>query len=74
MLAESGAYAFKIGRGADKFEIKKEIEKLYKVNVRMVNIISVLPKKRLYRGKVGHKPGYKKALVFLKKGQKIDLV
>lgn len=74
LLAEAGVYAFRVENSANKLQIKKEVEKLYKVSVRMVNIVHVLPKKRIFRGRVGQKPGYKKALVFLKKGEKIDLV
>jgi len=72
-LSEQGVYAFQVDPGANKFEIKKAVENLYRVNVMRVNVVKIHPKKRIYRGRVGFKAGYKKALVFLKAGQKIDL-
>ncbi|KKT79133.1 MAG: 50S ribosomal protein L23 [Candidatus Giovannonibacteria bacterium GW2011_GWB1_45_9b] len=72
-LSSGGAYTFRVEKGANKLEIKKSVEDLFKVNVRKVNLVTIPPKKRIVRGKVGFKSGYKKAIVYLKKGQKIDL-
>ncbi|OGF83152.1 50S ribosomal protein L23 [Candidatus Giovannonibacteria bacterium RIFCSPLOWO2_01_FULL_46_13] len=73
MLAAEGVYAFRVEKNANKFEIKKAVEGMYKVNVTRVNLVSVHPKRRVLRGRTGFKQGYKKALVSLKKGQKIEL-
>ena len=64
---------FKVHKGANKKTIKKSIEKIFKVNVIKVNTISSKGKSKLVRGKITKKPGYKKAIVTLKKGQSIDL-
>ncbi len=72
-LASEGCYTFRVKNNVNKFEIKKTVEDSYKVNVVRVNLIAVHPKKRVFRGKIGFKKGYKKALVYLKKGDKIEL-
>ena len=53
--------------------IKKNIEKLFKVNVVKVNIINQKSKLKMKQGKKSVKSGYKKAIITLKKGQSIDL-
>mgnify|MGYP001579393463 CR=1 FL=1 len=72
-LMAGGVYAFRVERDANKLEIKKTVEDTYKVNVLRVNLINVPPKKRIFRGRPGFKKGYRKAMVFLKKGESIDL-
>ena len=64
---------FKMRPKANKILIREAIEELYGVKVRKVNITKVSPKKRFVRGKHGLKPGYKKAVVYLKKGEKIEM-
>ena len=64
---------FKVDRGANKVSIKKSIEKIFKVNVIKINTINLRGKTKIVRNKKSHKPGYKKAIVTLKKGQSIDL-
>ena len=73
-LAEKGQYVFKIFPKANKVEIKKAVENLYKVDVLGVNIIKVPPKKRRLGKVSGFKKGYRKAIVRIKKGQKIDIL
>ena len=72
-LSEFNKVVFKVHRGASKKSIKKSIEKIFKVNVTKVNTINLRGKSKLVRGKKSSKPGYKKAIVTLKKGQSIDL-
>ncbi len=72
-LSEYNKIVFKVHKGANKKTIKKSIEKIFKVNVIKVNTISTKGKSKLVRGKITKKPGYKKAIVTLKKGQSIDL-
>ena len=72
-LSELNKVVFKVHNGASKYSIKKSIEKLFKVNVIKVNTIKINGKSKLVRGKKTFKPGYKKAIVTLKKGQNIDL-
>ena len=64
---------FKVSKNATKFDIKKSIEKLYKVEVIKINTILSKPKIKIVRGKLGKKTGYKKAIVTLKEGQTIDM-
>ena len=73
ILSELNKTVFKVHAGANKNSIKKNIEKLFKVSVVKVNIINTKTKKKIKQGKLSTKPGYKKAIVTLKKGQSIDL-
>ncbi len=72
-LSENDKVVFKVRDDASKKTIKKNIEKIFKVNVIKVNTITKKSKSKIIRGKIGYKKGYKKALVTLKKGQSIDL-
>ena len=72
-LSEFNKIVFKVDDGATKKIIKKTIEKIFKVNVIKVNTINTKGKTKLVKGKKSKKPGYKKAIVTLKKGQSIDL-
>ena len=73
ILSEQNKTVFKVHKGADKKTIKKNIEKLFKVNVIKVNIINRKSKLKMRQGRKTYKSGYKKAIVTLKKGQSIDL-
>ena len=73
ILSEQNKTVFKVHQGASKKIIKKNIEKLFKVNVIKVNIINQKSKIKMKQGKLSKKTGYKKAIVTLKKGQSIDL-
>lgn len=71
--AENGAYIFEIVQDATKVTVAKAIEAMYKVKPAKVNIVRTPAKTVFVRGKVGRKQAIKKAIVFLKKGDKIDL-
>tara|TARA_E500000178_G_scaffold261688_1_gene258649 strand:+ start:2312 stop:2605 length:294 start_codon:yes stop_codon:yes gene_type:complete len=73
ILSEQNKTVFKVHKSANKKTIKKNIEKLFKVNVIKVNIINQKSKLKMRQGKKTWKNGYKKAVVTLKKGQSIDL-
>ena len=73
MLSEQTKTVFKVHKNANKKNIKKSIEKLFKVNVTKVNIVNLKAKIKLKQGRLSKKSGYKKAIVTLKKGQSIDL-
>ena len=73
ILSEQNKTVFKVHNSANKKTIKKNIEKLFKVNVTKVNIINTKAKKKVKQGKLSTKSGYKKAIITLKKGQSIDL-
>ncbi len=74
MLSHLGKYSFLVEQSANKNEVKKVIEAIYKVKVNNVNIINVKPKKRRLGKTLGVKPGYKKAVVTLQEGQKLDIL
>tara|TARA_Y100000310_G_scaffold278782_1_gene297494 strand:+ start:66 stop:359 length:294 start_codon:yes stop_codon:yes gene_type:complete len=72
-LSEFNKVVFRVHKGASKNSIKKSIEKIFKVNVIKINTINLKGKTKLVKGKKTSRPGYKKAIVTLKKGQSIDL-
>ena len=66
-------YLFNVKKDANKIQIKRAVEQIYKVKVESVNT-SVMPGKiKKVRQQVGMTPDWKKAVVTLKDGQKIDL-
>ncbi len=73
ILSEQNKTVFKVNKNANKRTIKKNIEKIFKVNVIKVNIINKKSKTKIKQGKISTKTGYKKAVITLKKGQSIDL-
>ena len=72
-LSEQNKIVFKVHGGATKKSIKRSVEKIFKVNVIKVNTVNQKGKTKFVRGKRANRPGYKKAIVNLKKGQSIDL-
>jgi large subunit ribosomal protein L23 len=74
MLTASNQYVFMVKSRATKPEIKKAVHALYKVDALTVNILNRGGKvKRSGRGIRGKTEGYRKAIVTIKAGQKIDL-
>ena len=73
ILSEQNKTVFKVHNKANKKNIKKNIEKIFKVNVVKINIINQKTKVKMKQGKKSYKSGYKKAIITLKKGQSIDL-
>ena len=73
ILSDQNKIVFKVPSKANKINLKKNIEKIFKVNVTKINIINKQPRKKIVRGKKVKVMGYKKAIITLKKGQNIDL-
>lgn len=73
-LSQEGAYTFVVEKSANKSEVKKFVERRYKVNVKSVHIVNAKAKQRRFGKSTGSVPGFKKAIVTLQKGQKIDFV
>ncbi|MFH1451061.1 MAG: 50S ribosomal protein L23 [bacterium] len=73
-LVAKNQYVFKVFSSASKIEIKKAVENIYGVKVVGVNTINIHRKARKVRGKAGWKTGYKKAIVKVQKGQKIEIL
>lgn len=72
MSENSGVYTFEVRRNATKPMIAQSIKALYKVTPRKVRVVN-LPAKRVFvRGKRGTSNAIKKAMVYLRKGDKID--
>jgi|TARA_Y100000389_G_scaffold177880_1_gene190547 large subunit ribosomal protein L23 len=72
-LSEQNKIVFKVPNGANKKNLKTNIEKIFKVNVTKINIINKQNRTKLTRGKKVRVSGFKKAIITLKKGQSIDL-
>jgi large subunit ribosomal protein L23 len=71
--AAANQYIFMVHSGAAKPEVKKAIALLYKVDVVAVNMVNRHPKHKRFGGnRKGVQEGYRKAIVTIKDGQKID--
>jgi large subunit ribosomal protein L23 len=73
VLSIDGRYTFEIADYATKQEVHQIVEKRFKVHVTRVNVVTVHPKKRMRGAIEGRISGYRKAIVFVKKGESIDL-
>lgn len=67
-----GKYVFMVKLSANKSEIKKAIKELYKVDVLDVNTLRTMSKTKRFKNTKSQKSDYKKAIVTLKEGQKIE--
>lgn len=74
VLAGENQYVFEVFTSATKPEIKKAIEELYGVKVLKVRIIKIPKKARRLGRTTGYRKGYKKAIVKIKAGQKIEII
>jgi len=72
-LISKNQYVFKVWPRANKVEVRKAVEDVFGVDVISVKIINVIEKKRRLGRIEGFKSGYKKAIVGLKRGQKIEI-
>lgn len=73
-LAGKNQYVFKVFSDSSKQEIKKAVEEVYGVDVLKVRPIKVKRKQRRLGRTFGWRKGYKKAIVTLKEGQKIEIL
>ena len=74
LLAEKGnKYFFDVDTGANKLEIKRAVEKIYNVKVVKVNTLRVPGKPKTLRQASGYTSEWKKAIVTLKAGHKIEM-
>ncbi len=72
LIESDNKYTFKVDIKANKIEIKKAVEAIFEVKVLSVNTVNVLPKFKRMGKHEGYKSAYKKAVVKLAEGQKID--
>ena len=68
-----GKYVFMVEPSATKNEIKKALKKIYSVDVVKIQTITRPAKEKKFRSRAGIKTGYKKAVVTLKEGQKLEI-
>jgi large subunit ribosomal protein L23 len=75
-MSEQNVYTFEVRRDASKFQVRDAIKSLYNVTPVKVNIVNKKPAERMVgsRGKTKHVKGIKKAYVYLKDGDTINLV
>lgn len=73
-VTADGGYTFNVSPRANKVQIKRAIKEIYGVNPIKVNIITIPSKKVIIRNKRGVKSGGKKAIVYLKDGDRIEFV
>lgn len=73
MLSEIGQYVFEVARDANKIEIRRAVEEIFKVKVRAVNTIHVPGKQRRMGKSTGFTSSWKKAIVTLQPGERIEL-
>jgi len=71
-MLQENKYVFVVSKDSNKKSISSIISKAYNIIVCDVNIINVDPKKKRFRGAVGTKSGYKKAIVTVEKGKTIN--
>lgn len=72
---ETPKYVFVVDKDANKTEIAFALEEIYKdkgIKVLAVNTVTLKPKQRRVRGRVGYRSGLKKAIVTLEKGDSLD--
>ena len=74
LTASQNQYAFKVDIEANRTEIKKAIEALFKVKVSKVRTLIVRGKTKTFRLSSGKRPNWKKAYVTLSEGHKIELI
>ncbi len=72
-LNAKGKYVFRVAMKANKVIIRKAVKDMFNVTAEKVNVVVVRGKKKRVRHQYGNTPAWKKAVVTLKKGEKIDL-
>lgn len=71
--SEAGKVTFMVPLSATKNEVKAAIEAIFNVKVNKVNTIRQLGKQKRFKGHIGQRSDYKKAVVTLAEGQNIDV-
>jgi large subunit ribosomal protein L23 len=82
LFTEKGAFIkenenkvlIEVDRGANKAEIKRAVEEIFKVKVEKVATINTTGKLKRYGRSIGRRPDRKKAIITLKKGEKLDFI
>jgi large subunit ribosomal protein L23 len=74
MSEKQNKYVFRVSPRANKIQIKSAIERLFQKKVIDVNTCNYAGKEKRVRGPMGRRPRWKKAIVTLAEGEKIDLI
>jgi large subunit ribosomal protein L23 len=70
---QANQYTFRVHQDAHKTQIRQAVEQLFEVKVERVNVVKVQPKPKRRGNIKGTKPGWKKAIVQLRKGDSIEI-
>lgn len=73
LVAEQNKIIFRVPLTATKEDIKRAVESLFKVDVTKVNTLRMKGKTKRFRGTIGRRSDFKKAIVTLKDGQSVDI-
>jgi large subunit ribosomal protein L23 len=73
LLQEGGRYVFEVASKANKVQIRQAVEKAFSVNVTTVNVMTVRGKRKRYGSRLTARPSWKKAVVTLKQGDRIEI-
>ena len=73
LSSENGKVTFIVPLSANKDEVKAAVEAIFNVKVNKVNTIRTNGKEKVFRGRIGQRSDYKKAVVTLAEGQNIDV-
>lgn len=73
-LSRQNVYTFHVAPAANKILVKKAIKEMYGFEPIRIRVINTAAKTRTTRGKIGVKSGFKKALIYLKEGDKIEFI
>ncbi|MEO0081982.1 MAG: 50S ribosomal protein L23 [candidate division WOR-3 bacterium] len=72
LKANQNQYTFRVAAKANKIEIRRAVEQLFKVHVEDVRVMNMLGKQRRMGMFVGRRPNWKKAVVTVKQGERIE--
>ena len=72
-LEKQNKYLFRVATDATKIDIKRAVQEIYKVKVQDVNTVHVIGKLKRVRVRSGYSSSWKKAIVSLQEGQKIEV-
>lgn len=73
LLSETGQYVFRIAPQSTKQDVRRAVQEQYKVHVTGVRTLTVRPKTSIRGRIIGEVPGFRKAIVTLREGERIDL-
>lgn len=73
LLQEGGRYVFEVASKANKVQIRQAVEKAFSVKVTTVNVMTVRGKRKRYGNRLTARPSWKKAVVTLKQGDRIEI-